>query len=45
MRYENLDLNGDKCMRGDDDKMSLDDETKRIVWKQHCDRPLNVESP
>ena len=42
---ENQDLIGEKCIPGDDDNLSLDDESKKLAWKQHYECLLNIEFP
>ena len=43
MRTENQDVNGEKCTRGDDDNLSLDDPSEKPSWKQNYERLLNIE--
>ena len=43
MRTENQDVNGEKCTRGDDDNLSLDDPSKKPSWKQNYEFLLNIE--
>ena len=45
MRTENQDVIGEKCIRGDDGNLSLDDTSKNLAWKQHYERLLNIEFP
>ena len=45
MRTENQDVIGEKCIRGDDGNLSLDDASKKLAWKQHYERMLNIEFP
>ena len=45
MRSENQDVIGEKCIRGDDGNLSLDDALKKLAWKQHYERLLNIEFP
>ena len=35
----------DLCIQGDDDNLSLDDTSKKLAWKQHYERLLNIEFP
>ena len=43
MRTENRDVVGEKCVPGDDGNLSLDDESKKLAWKQNYERLLNIE--
>ena len=43
MRTENQDAIGAKCIRGDDGNLFLDDASKKLAWKQHYERLLNIE--
>ena len=49
MYIENQDIIGEKCIRGDlsfnHDNLSLDDASKKLTWKQHYERLLNIEFP
>ena len=45
VRTENKDVIGEKCIRGDDGNLSLDDTSKKLAWKQHYERLLNIELP
>ena len=45
MRTENQDVIGEKFIRGDDGNFSIDDTSKNLAWKQHCERLLNIEFP
>ena len=45
MRTENQDVIGEKGIRGDDGNLSLDDASKKLAWKQHYERMLNIEFP
>ena len=38
MCTENQDIIGDKCIRSDAGNLSLDDESKKLAWKQHYER-------
>ena len=42
-----MDVTGEKCIRDDRGVMSLDDEAKKVAWKQHYmyHRLLNMEFP
>ena len=44
-RKENKDIVGEKCMRDDSGKLAYSDDEKVKAWKQHYERPLNVEFP
>ena len=41
MPTENQDVIGEKCIRSDDGKLCLDGASKKLAWKQHCERLLN----
>ena len=43
MRKENKDIVGEKCIRNDSGKLAYSDDEKKIAWKQHYERLLNVE--
>ena len=43
MRQQNQDVIGEKCIKDDNNNMAFDDETKKVAWKQHYERLLNVE--
>ena len=43
MHTENQDVTGEKCKQGDDGNLSFDEVSKRLVWKQHYDRLLNID--
>ena len=45
MRKENKDIVGEKCIRDDSGKLAYSDDEKIKAWKQHYERPLNVEFP
>ena len=45
MYTESQDVIGEKCIRGDDGNFSLDDAPKKLAWKQHYERLLNIEFP
>ena len=45
MSTENQDVIGEKCIRGDDGNLSLDNISKDLAWKQHYERLLNTELP
>ena len=45
MRQDNQDIIGDKCVKDDSGKLSTTDEAKKVAWKQHYERLLNVEFP
>ena len=45
MCTENQDATGEKCIRGDDSNLFLDDASKKLAWKQHYERLLNIEFP
>ena len=45
MLTENQDVIGEKCIRGDNGNLSLDDASKKLAWKQHYERLLNTGFP
>ena len=45
MRTENQDVIGQKSIQVDDGNFSLDDASKKLPWKQHYERLLNIEFP
>ena len=45
MCTENQDVIGEKCIQCDDGNLSLDDASKKLAWKQHYERLLNIEFP
>ena len=45
MRTKNQDVIREKCIRGDDDNISLDNASKKLAWKQHHKGLLNIEFP
>ena len=45
MRKENKDIVGEKCIRHNSGKLGYSDEEKEEAWKQHYERPPNVEFP
>ena len=45
MCTESQDIIGKKCTRGYDGKLSLNDSSKKLAWKQHYERYLNIEFP
>ena len=45
MRTENLDVISEKCIRDDDGNLSLDNTLKKLAWKQHYKKLLNIEFP
>ena len=45
MKQENKDIVGEKCIRDDDGVLAFNVEDKKKAWKQHYERPLNVEFP
>ena len=45
MRRDNQDVIGEKCVKDDSGNLSLDDEAKKVAWKQHYERLLNEEFP
>ena len=45
MRRENQDVVGDKCVKDDSGNLSLDDNSKKVAWKQHYQCLLNEEFP
>ena len=45
MRMETQDVIGEKCIRADDGNLSLDDAFKKLAWKQHYERLLNIKFP
>ena len=36
---------GEKPVKNDDGVLSMDEEAKKVAWKQHYERLLNVEFP
>ena len=45
MRTKNQDVIREKCIRGDDGSISLDNASKKLAWKQHHKGLLNIEFP
>ena len=45
MRTKNQDVIREKCIRGDDGNISLDNASKKLAWKQHHKGLLNIEFP
>ena len=45
IRKQNQDIVGEKCVKGDDNKLAYSDTAKKNAWKQHYQRLLNVEFP
>ena len=45
MHTKNQDVIGEKCIRSDDVKLSLDEASKKLAWKQHYECLLNIEFP
>ena len=43
MRCENLDIQCEKPARNDAGELCLDDRAKQAAWKEHYERPSNVE--
>ena len=43
IRTEYQDVIREKCIQGDDGNLSLDDTSKKLAWKQHYERLLNIE--
>ena len=43
MCTENQDVIGGKFIRADDGNLSLDDASKKVTWKRHYERLLNIE--
>ena len=41
----NQDIIGDKCVIDDNGKLAITDAEKRIAWKQHYEKLLNIEFP
>ena len=41
MRKENLDVCGEKCIKGDSLNICMDTESKKKAWKEHFDRLFN----
>ena len=45
MRRENQGVVGEKPVKNDDGALSLDEDAKKVAWKQHYQRLLNIEFP
>ena len=45
MSTKNQDIIREKCIRGDDGNISLDNASKKLAWKQHHKGLLNIEFP
>ena len=45
MRRDNQDVMGEKPVKNDAGKLSLDEEAKKEAWREHYERLLNVEFP
>ena len=45
MHRDNQDVMGEKPVKNDAGKLSLDEESKKEAWKEHYERLLNVEFP
>jgi len=45
MRRENQGVVGEKPVKNDDGALSLDEDAKKLAWKQHYQRLLNIEFP
>ena len=45
MRTKNQDVIREKCIRGDDGSISLDNASKKLAWKQDHKGLLNIEFP
>ena len=43
LRRENADVVGEKCVRMDDGRLSYTNEDKKLAWKQHYEKLLNIE--
>ena len=43
MCTQNQDAFGGECIQADDGNLSLDDTSKKVTWKQHYERLLNIE--
>ena len=43
LRKDNQDVVGDKCVKDDSGNLSIDNEAKKVAWKQHYERLLNEE--
>ena len=43
LRKVNQDVVGDKCVKYDSGNLSIDNEAKKVAWKQHYERLLNEE--
>ena len=43
MTRENQDVVGDKCVKDDSGNLSLDDNAKKVAWKQHYERLRNPD--
>ena len=41
LRSDNQDVVGDKYVKDDSCKLSIDNEAKKVAWKQHYERLLN----
>ena len=45
IRQINQDIIGEKCVKDDGGNLSTSDDAKKVAWKQHYERLLNVEFP
>ena len=45
MRKSNQDVVGEKCVKNDSGELSTSDDDKKLAWKEHYERLLNVEFP
>ena len=43
MRSDDQDVVGDKCVKDNSGNLSIDNEAKKVAWKQHYERLLNEE--
>ena len=43
MKYENVDISGDSCVKDDAGNLVFDDKGKLEAWRRHYDRLLNIE--
>ena len=45
MRKNNQDITGEKCVKDDSGRLTINDSDKRNAWRQHYERLLNEEFP
>ena len=43
LRSDDQDVVGDKCVKDNSGNLSIDNEAKKVAWKQHYERLLNEE--